>query len=104
MNPDDYIEGMQDMNHPANRIEEETFESDNLQECLDYAKTFNDYEPMEAAIYNNDTIIKNAISEIQFCIDCLQNNSLVKNRLLAVKRKLINTQIKRYENSSSTNY
>ena len=97
MNPDDYIEGIHDPLNPANWVEEETFKSDNLSECLDYSKTFNDYEPMEAAIYNNDTIIENAISEIQFCIDCLQNNSLVKNRLLAVKRKLINTQIKRYE-------
>jgi len=97
MNLDDYIEGMQDINHPANREEQEMFESDNLQECLDYAKLAYDYEPLEAAIYNNDTIIENTISEIQFCIDCLQNNRLVKNRLLAVKRKLINTQIKRYE-------
>jgi len=85
--------------HPYNRppMEEEIFESDNLQECMDYSKLANDYEPLEAAIYNNDTIIENAISEIQFCIDCLQKNDLVKNRLLAVKRKLINTQIKRYE-------
>ena len=78
-------------------IEQEMFESDNLNECLNYSKLANDYEPLEAAIYNNDTIIENAISEIQFCIDCLQKNDLVKNRLLAVKRKLINTQIKRYE-------
>jgi len=96
-NYDHDVLGVGNPEHPANRIEEEIFESDNLQECLDYSKTFNDYEPMEAAIYNNDTIIENAISEIQFCIDTLQNNSLVKNRLLAVKRKLINTQIKRYE-------
>ena len=89
--------GVGNSEHPANRTEEEIFESDNLQECLDYAKLAYDYEPMEAAIYNNDTIIENAISEIQFCIDTLQNNNLVKNRLLAVKRKLINTQIKRYE-------
>jgi len=97
MNPDDYITGTHDPLNPANWKEEEIFESDNLQECLDYAKLAYDFEPMEAAIYNNETIIENAISETQFCIDTLQNNNLVKNRLLAVKRKLINTQIKRYE-------
>jgi hypothetical protein len=99
MNYDDFVIGTSNPEHPYNReqIEEEIFESDNLSECLNYSKLANDYEPLEAAIYNNDTIIENAISEIQFCIDCLQNNNLVKNRLLAVKRKLINTQIKRYE-------
>jgi len=96
-NYDHDVLGIGNPEHPANREEQEMFESDNLSECLDYAKLAYDFEPMEAAIYNNDTIIENAISEIQFCIDCLQNNSLVKNRLLAVKRKLINTQIRRYE-------
>lgn len=98
-NYDNDVIGTGNPDHPYNiePMEEEIFESDNLSECLDYAKLANDYEPMEAAIYNNETIIENAISEIQFCIDCLQKNNLVKNRLLAVKRKLINTQIKRYE-------
>ena len=100
-NYDHDILGVGNPEHPYNREEQEIFESDNLQECLDYAKLAHDYEPLEDAIYNNDTIIENAISELQFCIDCLQNNSLVKNRLLAVKRKLINTQIKRYEELGS---
>lgn len=50
--------------HPYNRppMEEELFESDNIQECLNYAKLANDFEPIEAAILNQETVIANPVN------------------------------------------
>jgi hypothetical protein len=87
--------------HPYNRppMEEEMFESDNLSECLDYCKLANDYEPLEAAILNQETVIEKAVSELQFCVDAMahSDNTLVPNRLRRVIHLIIKNQIKRYE-------
>jgi hypothetical protein len=98
-NYDDFVIGTGNSEHPYNRppMEDEIFESDNLQDCLDYAKLANDFEPMENAVYKQETIIEKSISEIEFCIDILQKNSLAKNRLLKVKHLLMSNQMKRYE-------
>lgn len=89
MNPDDYIMGTFDPTNPINMDEQiEVFESDNISECLDYQKYCGDYEPLENAIAHQETVIEKAISEIKFCIDSTINNSLVRNRLQEVKRKL----------------
>ena len=93
-NYDHDVLGVGNPNHPYNEKEQEIFESDNIQECFDYAKLAYDYEPLEVAIYNQETIIENAVSELHFCIDCLQKNTLVKNRLLAIKRNLMSNQVK----------
>jgi putative salt-induced outer membrane protein YdiY len=98
-NYDHDVLGTGNPEHPYNKelIEEEIFESDNIQECMDYSKLAYDYEPLENAVYKQETIIEKAISEIDFCIDILHNNSLAKNRLLKVKHLLMSNQIKRYE-------
>ena len=85
--------------HPYNRppMEEEIFESDNLQECMDYSKLANDYEPLEAAIIKQEAIIEMAVSEIQFLKDMCIHNSLLKNRLQKLSHLLTSNQIKRYE-------
>jgi len=98
-NYDNDVLGLGNSEHPANRepMEEEIFESDNLSECLDYAKLANDYEPLEAAILNQETIIEKAASEIQFLKDMCIHNSLLKNRLQKLSHLLTSNQIKRYE-------
>ena len=73
---------------------EEPFESDNLIECLDYLVQFKDEEPLFYAITNQNTIIENALSELQFLIDVMAstNNVFVKNRLLELRNKLKSNQ------------
>jgi hypothetical protein len=85
--------------HPYNRppMEDEIFESDNLQECMDYSKLANDYEPLEAAIIKQEAIVEMAVSEIQFLKDMCIHNSLLKNRLQKLSHLLTSNQIKRYE-------
>jgi hypothetical protein len=95
--------GLGNSEHPANRppMEEEIFESDNIQECLDYAKLANDFEPIEAAILNQETVVEKAISELQFCVDAMahSDNTLIPNRLRRVIHLIIKNQMKRYEQS-----
>lgn len=80
---------------PLDGQEQETiFESNNISDCLDYAKDCKDFEPLECAILNQVTIIEKAVSELQFCIDCSTQNSLVKNRLQILKNLLTSNQKK----------
>ena len=74
----------------------EPFESDNVQECLDYLKDTKDFEPIENAIITQNRVIENAISELQFVIDAyrLSDNVWLKNRLRKIKRDLELTQKK----------
>jgi hypothetical protein len=98
-NYDRCVIGTGNPDHPYNRpeIEEEMFESDNLQECMDYSKLANDYEPLEAAIIKQGSIIEMASSEIDFLKDMCIHNSLLKNRLQKLKKLLTSNQIKRYD-------
>lgn len=80
--------------NPTNWIDRlEVFESDNISECLDHYKDFNDYEPLENAIMKQETLIENLIAELTFLIN---SNPKLKNRLQRIKSKLISTQTKRY--------
>jgi hypothetical protein len=97
-----FVKKLNDMNtfdehnkdNPANWIDQlESFESDNIAECLDHYKDFNDCEPLENAIMKQETLIENLISELTFLID---SNPKLKNKLQIIKSKLITTQIKRY--------
>jgi len=98
MNPDDYIEGTHNRMNPANWNETiDLFESDNILECLDYAKDSDDFEPIENAIIKQETIIENAINELQFLMDSCNENVWMRNKLIAIKSKLKSTQIKNYE-------
>lgn len=96
---DHYVIGIGNPDHPYNRpeMEEEMFESDNIQECMDYSKLASDYEPLEAAIINQESIIEMASSEIDYLKDMCVHNSLLKNRLQKLKKLLTSNQIKRYE-------
>lgn len=98
-NYDHDVIGTGNPEHPCNRpeIEEEMFESDNLQECMDYSKLANDYEPLEAAIIKQESIIEMASSEIDFLKGMCVHNSLLKNRLQKLKKLLTSNQIKRYD-------
>ena len=82
--------------NPDNPINQEqyseSFESDVLSECLDYAKEFNDYELIEKAIVNQETIIEKAVSEIEFLMDSLNHNTMVKNRLYKLRTLLKSNQ------------
>lgn len=71
-------------NNPVNVIDEEEvlFESNNLSECLDYAKETKDFEPIENAIMHHQLKLEKATSEIQFLIDLSRQN---KNDFMAKK-------------------
>ena len=92
-NYDDDVLGVGNPEHPANRHEQKPFESDNLQECLDYAKLANEFESLENAIYNNEVVIMSAIQDLNFCIDCMSatDNVFVLNKLKRIKSNLIKT-------------
>lgn len=96
MNYDNDILGVGNSDHPANQeqIEYETFESNNLWECLDYAKDTKDFELIENAITLQNTIIEKTISEIEFLIDTYHHtdHSLLKNRLIKLRTELKSNQ------------
>lgn len=95
---DDIILGVGNYQHPANQEETdlEIFESDNIQECLDYAKDYDDFEPIENAIMKQETIIEKAILEIDFLISVGQSshNVLIPNRLKQLRSSLLSNQKK----------
>lgn len=64
-------------------------EPQTLQECLDFAREFDDYEPLENAIYENDKKIELAQELLKQYIDeCAQmTNGIVKSRFT----KILNT-------------
>lgn len=80
MNPPEFYEDPLDY--------EELFESDNLQECMNFAKEYKDFEPLENSISRCETIIEQALSEIQYCIHIAKDNAILKNRLFDVQTKL----------------
>jgi len=92
MNYDNDILGIGNSDHPANQeqIESETFESNNLWECLDYTKEFKDFELIENAITLQNTIIEKAIIDLDFLIDTYHHTdqSLLKNKLVKIKTDL----------------
>jgi len=60
MSLDTYDEHSPD--HPANQEETPIFESNDLQECLDYFRETNDSEPFENAISQNE-LVKQMVKE-----------------------------------------
>lgn len=50
MNYDHYVLGVGNSNHPANQEETELFQSEDLNECLSYAKCIGDFDALEFAI------------------------------------------------------
>lgn len=69
MNYDDDVLGVGNPLHPANQEpeKEEYFESDNLQECLDYFRATNDIDPLENAIALNELkkqMVKEDLTEV----------------------------------------
>jgi len=71
---------------PQTDIEIEPNEPQTLQECLDYAKEFDDFEPLENAIYSNDKKIELAKELLRQYIDeCGQmTNGIVKSRFTKI--------------------
>ena len=82
--------------HPVNQeqIEPETFESNNLWECLNYAKDTKDFELIENAITLQNTIIEKAVSELDFLIDLNHQteNTYMKNKLVKLRTELKSNQ------------
>lgn len=72
----------------SNEFEE--FTSTDLNECLDYAKEFKDYEPLEFAIDENTNKIERAIETIQFLIDKarVDGNNYMANKLISIRTNL----------------
>jgi hypothetical protein len=92
---DYYVLGLGNEDHPANRveIEQEVFESENLQECMNYAKDYCDFEPLESAIYNVEKIKIKAVENIDFCLNFDTENILIREKLLEIRRMLLNNSI-----------
>ena len=92
MNPDNYIEGDFDPRNPANQetIVEE-FYSEDLSECMNYAKETQDFEPLENAIFLHETKVKKALEKIMFSLDAMAHseNTFIINQLLAIKTELL---------------
>jgi hypothetical protein len=65
--------------------------SDDLSQCLDYAKETQDFEPLENAIFLHETKVKKAMEKIVFSLDAMAHseNTFIINQLLAIKRELI---------------
>ena len=92
-NYDEIVLGVGNIQHPANqRDEQEDFDSVNLQECLDYAKETKDFEWIETAIIMQNTVIEKAVSELDYLVNICGDNTLLRNRLKALKRELIFNQ------------
>mgnify|MGYP003489762398 FL=1 len=93
-NYDDIVLGVENSQHPANQSEEEleNFDSVNLQECLDYAKDTKDFEWIETAIIKQNTAIEKAGLELDFLVNICGDNSMLRNRLKALKRELMFNQ------------
>lgn len=89
---DNYIEGTFDPNNPANQetIVDE-FYSEDLSECLNYAKDNEDFEPLENAIFLHETKVKKALEKVMFSLDAMAHseNTFIINQLLAIKRELL---------------
>ena len=93
-NYDEIVLGVENSQHPANQREDEQedFDSVNLQECLDYAKDTKDFEWIENAIINQNTAIEKAVSELDYLVNICGDNTLLRNRLKALRRELIFNQ------------
>lgn len=90
---DEIVLGVENSQHPANqRDEQEEFDSVNLQECLDYAKDTKDFECIENAIIMQNTAIEKAVSELDYLVNICGDNTLLRNRLKALKRELMFNQ------------
>lgn len=92
MNPDDYIEGTFNPLNPSNWDEKlSTFESEDLSECLEFAKENHDFEPLENAIFLQEIKVKKALEKLSFCIDLMKNseNAFMLNQLYELKRELL---------------
>ena len=89
---DHYIEGTFDPNNPSNQepVTEE-FYSEDLSECLQFAKDNQDFEPLENAIFLHETKVKNAMEKVMFSLDAMAHseNAFIINQLLAIKRELL---------------
>jgi hypothetical protein len=68
----------------------EDFESNNLEECLNYYKETKEIEPLEFAIADNKLKIETAIDNIQLLIDVARStkNSYMANQLIQIKTNL----------------
>ena len=92
-NYDEIVLGVGNPLHPANqREEQEDFDSVNLKECLDYAKDTKDFEWIETAIIMQNTAIEKAVLELDFLVNICGDNSMLRNRLKALKRELMFNQ------------
>lgn len=92
-NYDEIVLGVGNSQHPANQTDEqEDFDSVNLQDCLDYAKETKDFEWIETAIIMQNTAIEKAVLELDYLVNICGDNTLLRNRLKALKRELIFNQ------------
>ena len=74
--------------HPANQEQKKVFQSDDLQECLEYAKDTEDLEPLQFAIElqkKNSMIAKKII---ELCQDATGYNVYIKHQLQKIKNYL----------------
>ncbi len=77
-------------NHPANRKEVPQFQSDDLQECLDYYFETQNIVPLINAVEVNKNKLDKAVRDIQEIVDiCVASEiDLLKNKLITVRKNL----------------
>ena len=92
MTLDNHIWGDFDPANPANQetIAEE-FYSEDLSECMQFAKENQDFEPLENAIFLHETKVKKALEKVMFSLDAMAHseNTFIINQLLDIKRELL---------------
>lgn len=99
MNLDNYIEGDFDTKNPFNHEDLfDDFYSENIIDCYNFYKEYDDIEPLVHAINHNNKVIENSITELQYLVDVLNagSNVFVKNKLFNIITELKLTQLKRY--------
>jgi cystathionine beta-lyase family protein involved in aluminum resistance len=91
MNYDHEVLGVGNLNHPANANEiEVVFESENIQECLDYYKLSGEIEPLENAISLNEENKKKAFEDLVTVIKLMRSKgyTATANFLCSTRDKL----------------
>ncbi len=88
MNYDHDVLGVGNSCHPANQEETEVFQSEDLNECLQYARENNDFEPLEFAIELQTERLRIAKKLIEICQECTGDNVYIKNQLQKIKNYL----------------
>ena len=88
MNLDDYMEGTYDSNNPANQDQVKIELPTTLEECMQWAKDNDDFEPLIEVIDHQQFLMQKLIEDIALLQLATGDNVYLKNNLQKIKSKL----------------